>query len=86
MLFRLEQNPKREGELLGFAWIEVLAIEPFALGNPDEDYGEWCYKTIVNYYICNTNSGLTRISSEDIWTSIEELKEYILVPHKFNFN
>ncbi len=78
-LFRVELNQKCEKPQLGFQWIEVLAIEPFALGNPaKEDWGEWCYKVISSMYICRTDSGLHRISSEDFWYAIEENAEYTL--------
>jgi hypothetical protein len=77
VLFRVEQNPESNVhlELLGFKWIEVLAIEPWALGHPGEEYGDWCYKTIKTWYICNTDAGFMRLTSDDFWAAIEDYKE-----------
>jgi len=79
-IFRVEQNPKAENQfqLLGFSWIEVMAIEPWALGNPGDEYGNWCYKTIKNLYICRTEVGIIRITSDDFWAAIEDYNEMVL--------
>ena len=80
-MFRVKENSKCKKRLLGYKWIEVIAIEPWALGNPDKEpgkWGKWAYKTINNMYICKTDAGLVRITSEDFWASIEEYKEYLV--------
>lgn len=57
MLFKVQRNPEsgKQFSLLGDEFVEVIGIEPWALANPDEDYEEWCYKTIKCEYICNTH-------------------------------
>ncbi len=79
MLFRLERNPacERENSILGFAWIEVLAITPRALANAGEGE-EWCWKVLESWYICRTELGLQRISETDLWTAVEVADEYRL--------
>lgn len=77
MLFRLVQNPKLNcHQMLAYEWIEVLAIDPFALGKPDENWGEWCQATISTMYVCRTSHGLIQIGSDDIWEAIR-MGEYI---------
>jgi hypothetical protein len=75
-LFRIERAQDFDGGLLGYDWIEVLAIEPWALAFRTNDYGEWCDRKILNHYICLTPQGLVRITSEDFWVALEELNEY----------
>lgn len=77
MIFRVEQNPASDFnvELLGYKWLEVLAIVPRALANPSKEYGSWCYKVIDNWYICKTEVGLIRITQDDFWTAVEEYNE-----------
>ncbi|KJS57060.1 hypothetical protein VM98_03085 [Streptomyces rubellomurinus subsp. indigoferus] len=77
-LLRVERSPDAESDLLGYAWIDVLAIEPRALAIPGEGYGDWCDRLISNWYICLTPNGLTRITSDDFWTAVEENEEYSL--------
>jgi hypothetical protein len=75
-LFRIEKSADATQQLLGYDWIEVLAIEPWALGHPSQGYGEWCDRTISVYYICLTEAGLVRIMSDDLWSAVEESREY----------
>jgi hypothetical protein len=75
-LSRIEKSSGGTQELLGFDWIEVLAIEPWALGHPPADYGVWCDRTISVSYICLTEAGLMRIRSDDFWSAVEESREY----------
>src|SRR4051794_31069791 len=75
-LFRVEKAAESDGALLGYDWIEVLAIEPWALAHRPEGYGDWCDRTISCLYVCLTPQGLTRITSDDFWIAIEELFEY----------
>ena len=78
MLFRVEENPScpAEGRLLGYQWIEVLAIEPRAIANKGRGYGTWCHKLLANWYVCRTECGLIRIPDADFWAAIEEHEEY----------
>ena len=74
MLFRLKRNSEIEdsGVVPCEEWIEVLAIEPRALGNPESSgHGDWCYKTISTWYICRTEHGLVRIPDGDLWAAID---------------
>lgn len=83
-IFQVTQNPACdiEGELLGYKWLDVLAIVPRALRNPGPEYGEWCHKVIDTWYICNTDQGLMRIPDGDFWAAIEEYNENRLVEPK----
>jgi hypothetical protein len=76
MIFRVQLNPESSSEfnLLGFQWLEVLAIEPRAIANKGKRYGPWCYKPLCNWYICLTEDGLVRIPDEDFWSAIEAYK------------
>lgn len=80
-LLRVEQNPgsDRHYELLGYPWLEVIWVEPWALAVPDEEYGAWCDRRIAVQYVCRTDHGLIRISSDDFWAAIEEYEEYVAV-------
>lgn len=75
-LFRVEQKGDADHQLLGYQWIEVLAVEPWALGRRTPNYGDWCDQTISVHYVCLTEMGLVRIGSEDFWTAVEEYREY----------
>ena len=75
-LFRVEKRGDASHGLLGYDWIEVLAIEPWAIAFKSDDYGDWCDRVIASHYICLTESGLTRITSGDFWAAIEEYGEY----------
>lgn len=78
-LIRVEQNPdSREGyQLLGFTWLEVLWVEPWALAVPDKEWGPWCDRRVAVQYVCMTETGIVRISAEDFWVAIEEYEEYV---------
>jgi hypothetical protein len=75
-LFRIEKLAGASEQLLGFDWIEVLAIEPWAIGRRPADYGDWCDRTVSVMYVCLTDIGLIRITSDDFWTAVEEFQEY----------
>jgi hypothetical protein len=75
-LFRVEARPGAARGLLGYRWVEVLAIEPAALAIPSKDYGEWCERVVVCDYICLTEGGLMIIRSSDFWAAVEDYKEY----------
>ena len=76
-LFRIERRKSGRGQgLLGYEWVEVLAIEPWALGYPDREFGDWCYRRVSCQYVCLTPAGLMRIGSEDFWAAMEEYDEY----------
>jgi hypothetical protein len=76
MLFRIQLNPESSSEfnVLGFEWLEVLAIEPRAIANKEEGYGPWCHKLLDNWYICLTETGIIRIPSGDFWSAIDAYK------------
>jgi hypothetical protein len=75
-LFRIAQRPGADDQLLGYEWIEVLAIEPWALAHRTREWGDWCANPIRVQYICLTPDGLVRIGSDDFWTAVEEHREY----------
>lgn len=75
-LFRVDKRNGSAHGLLGYDWVEVLAIEPWALGFRRAGYGDWCDRIIACHYICLTEHGLIRISSDDFWAAIEEYGEY----------
>lgn len=75
-IFRVEKRSDCEGGLLGYDWVEVLAIQQMALGHPGREYGDWCDRVISSDYICLTEHGLTRIGAEDFWAAIEDYGEY----------
>jgi hypothetical protein len=77
-LFRVQRLPGATDKncLLGFEWIEVLAIEPWALGHPNDQYGPWCDRLIRSQYICLTPEGLIRITSDDFWAALNDYQEY----------
>jgi hypothetical protein len=60
--------------LLGYATIEVLAIEPWALSTPGHaELGDWAQAGVSCLYICEVDGcDLIRIVSEDLWTDIAE--------------
>lgn len=62
--------------MLGYDWIEVLAVEPWALGRRSAEYGDWCDRTISVLYVCLTETGLARIHSDDFWAAVEDYGEY----------
>ncbi len=76
-LFGIKQNPESQTEFkfLDYEWLDVIAIVPNALGNPGEEYGDWCYKVIRNWYICNSEKGIVRVLEDDFWAAIEEYNE-----------
>lgn len=66
VLFRLKLNPKKsEQSILGYKWIEVLALEPWTF------HGEGT-PVLRCMYVCRTELGLTQIASEDLWSDIGE--------------
>jgi hypothetical protein len=75
-LFRIEKKAGTDDQLLGYDWLEVLAVEPWALGRRSAEYGDWCDRTIKVMYICLTEMGLVRIGSEDFWAAVEDYREY----------
>jgi hypothetical protein len=78
-LLRVEQNPT-SGEsyrLLGYEWLEILWVEPWALAIPDEGWGTWCDRRIAMQYVCMTERGVIRIGADDFWTALEEYEEYV---------
>lgn len=77
VLFRLERVPNPPRELIGYGWLDIIAIEPRALAKRPDDYGDWCVNLIENDYICRTDQGIARISSRDVWDAIEH-GEYVL--------
>src|SRR4051794_32587539 len=77
-LIRVEQNPASELEyrLLGYEWLEVLWVEPWALAVPGEEYGTWCDRRVAVQYVCMTEVGLLRIGADDFWAALEDYEEY----------
>lgn len=75
-LFRVDKHDGAAQGVLGYDWVEVLAIEPRALAFRTSDYGDWCDRIISCYYICLTEQGLIRITAEDFWVAIENYGEY----------
>ncbi len=61
-LFRLEQVPNPTSELLGFKWLEVLAIEPRASTRASKEE-KWADRVFTNWYICRTESGMVRLGT-----------------------
>lgn len=75
MLFRLKLNPELKGDpLLGYAWIDVLAIEPWGLSKEDDtDIKKWVFMRVCSFYICRVPEfGLIRITSADLWHALGE--------------
>ena len=85
VLFRLERNPKFKGSDppagsdFGWRWIEVVAIEPRAIAGPEPQDAEG-WREFRNWYVCRTEGGLKRIAAEELWSAIEENREYVLAP------
>ena len=76
MLFEMLRDPECENPQLGYETLEVLAIVPFALAEPDkEDVG--CWKVVRNTYVCNTEKGLVRLDEEELWAAVER-GEYLV--------
>lgn len=75
-LFRVEKRPNAKIGLLGYDWVEVVAIQPWALAFPDSSWGEWCDRPIKCEYICLTDRGLMRIGADDFWAALEDYGEY----------
>lgn len=75
-LFRVDKREDASDGLLGYDWIEVLAIEHSATAFRTRTYGDWCDRLIVVDYVCLTPYGLTKIRSDDFWTALEEYREY----------
>jgi hypothetical protein len=78
-LLRVEQNPTSPEpyRLLGYEWLEILWVEPWALAIPDEGWGTWCDRRVAVQYVCMTESGVARISADDFWMALEEYEEYV---------
>lgn len=78
-LLRVEQNPtsSESYRLLGYEWLEILWVEPWALAIPDEGWGTWCDRRIAVQYVCMTEIGVTRIGADDFWIALEEYQEYV---------
>ena len=75
MLFKVvmdgtpEQN---QGEtLLGYAWIEVLAVLPWWITHIVGDDGEDRGWRIDHHYLCRTEHGLTYLTGRDLDTEID---------------
>lgn len=75
-LFRVEARNGAPDALLGYQWVEVLAIEPNAIGERTRGYGDWLDRQIVCDYVCLTESGLIKIRSSDFWAAMEQYQEY----------
>lgn len=69
-IFRIERVGD-DGDVLGWEWVEVLAIEPWAMGWPGREYGEWAQAEVLVRYVCRTPDGLVQIASKDLWHAIE---------------
>ena len=91
-LLCLERAVGRSGDPLGYKWIEVLVIQPWAIEKPEgkDDpishnalADSWALGRIVNQYICRTEQGLVLITENDIWHAIEK-GEYVESKHSFN--
>jgi hypothetical protein len=78
-LLRVEQNPTspESYRLLGYEWLEILWVEPWALAIPDESWGTWCDRRIAVQYVCMTEGGVVRIGADDFWMALEEYEEYV---------
>lgn len=63
MLFRLIKVAGRTGGLLGYEWIEVLAVVPDAIE---------AHNLIRQVYICRTDLGLVQIMDGDLWPEVDE--------------
>lgn len=70
MLFRvIKKNPDCTNDtMLGFKWIEVLAVIPFAQ-EYREDLGKW---VVENGYLCRTELGIHTLHQDDLIPEIEE--------------
>lgn len=67
MLFRLELVPERKGEsLLGFDWIEILAVTPHWLSPREE--GQW---HVGHAFIVRTEHGPTVLAGDDVWPEVD---------------
>ena len=76
MLFKLVKREGGDGGMLGYEWIEVLAIEPFAIREKTADWGDWCKNPIAVQYVCRTEQGLSQIMSAEIWAEVDEGNYY----------
>lgn len=83
-LLRVEQNPTSQESyrLLGYEWLEILWVEPWALAIPDEGWGTWCDRRIAVQYVCMTEMGVTRIGADDFWMALDEYQEYVAADGK----
>jgi hypothetical protein len=85
MLFRLIANPEFTGDkLMGYEWIDVLAMEPWAIRpQPETELGEWAAAEIAVQYICRIPSvrgggtELVRFAADDLWTALGEREDWI---------
>lgn len=81
MLFKLIKAKGATGGMLGYDFIEVLAVEPFALypARRPNDYKKgrdgvsksWAEYGVSVLYICRTEHGLTKLCERDLWAELE---------------
>jgi hypothetical protein len=74
-LFKLQTRGNRAPNgILGYATIDVLAIEPWAISKPGEQVsGDWAQAGISCVYVCEVDGcDLVQIVSSDLWLDIDE--------------
>jgi hypothetical protein len=80
-IFKVVKAKGSDGGALGYEFVEVLAIEPYALtpARTPEDYekgkegphADWAKFGVTVMYVCRTEYGLTKMHSTDLWDGID---------------
>ena len=82
VLFRLKRKMEFKGDgLLGYPWLEIIAISAVALGKPEEGSESWSVHQVVNDYLCRSEDGLCRLREDDVWSAIEAGELELDMPH-----
>lgn len=73
MLFRLvKAHPEtKDDTLLGWKWIEVLAIQAGTARRRKDMKGQWLWH-YTNEYVCRTETGIIVLAEGDLMPEIEE--------------
>ena len=72
-IFRVELNEaRRDDSVIGFEWIEVLAVEPFKLRGCvpiDERSSAFCFEVV---YVCRTEYGIEHVEADQLQIEVTE--------------
>ena len=82
MLFRLERkdplSPDAD-QILGYEWLEVLAIVPVAIKDNDGQYGDWAKSLIATEWHCLSPNGYVCVIGDDVTIGDKDIPgEYTL--------